>query len=155
MTDTTTDEGNGDRRVRNPYFDWSHERYPDGETGHNPPVSAFLASEGMHNAWTSHVPAGADPERLRFDVYLRRRWRQDEGAVCVANLGPAGDDAPKGWDDDAVAMLREALAEVETSAKAAGFARVAVENADKPVLGAFAAMGYEPAEGGDLVKRVA
>lgn len=136
-----------------PYFAWLDLRFPNGEIGYQPPVDEFLASPEMRNAWVSHVPDGGSPQVLRMDLYLRRGWRTDTDALCLANCGPAGDEAPMAWTAPTLALLSEAIADLETKARAAGFARIAVERPTDDVRMACADAGYAIDERGeDLVK---
>ncbi len=137
-----------------PYFAWLDLRFPSGEIGYQPPIDEFLASTEMRNAWVSHVPDGGAPQALRMDLYLRRGWRTDTGALCLANCGPAGEDAPMAWTAPMLALFSEALADLETRAKAAGYARIAVERPSEDVRMACADAGYVPyaRDDEDLVK---
>ena len=141
--------------ARAPYFAWLDLRFPSGEIDYQPPVDEFLASTEMRNAWVSHVPDGGAPQALRMDLYLRRGWRTDTGALCLANCGPAGEEAPAtAWTAPTLALLSEAIADLETKARAAGFARIAVERPSEDVRMACADAGYTPyaRDDEDLVK---
>jgi hypothetical protein len=143
-----------------PYHAWLDRRFPDGELDYNPPVSEFLATEALRNAWTSHVPDGSAPTDLRIDVYLRRGWNGDAGTLDIGNAAVTGEKAPRGWTPESLALLCDAVSEVEACASAAGYVRMAVSGADDGAREVYASMGYAPAPDalpgtGDLTKPLA
>lgn len=129
---------------KTPYFAWLAVRFPGDEIDYNPPAAVFLDTPAMRNAWTSYVPEGRSPLDLRVDVYLRRDWRGDSEALCIGNVGPAGEAAPRGWDDEAEALVVEAIADVEARAAAAGYARLCMTGAGPELRELCLSRGYAP-----------
>lgn len=145
---------------KTPYFAWLERRFPNGEIGYNPPVELFLDTPSMPNSWTSHVPDGVAPTDLRIDVYLRRGWNGDLGVLCVGNACPAGDKAPATWDGPTLALLADALAEVEAAGAKAGYKRVAIQGCCEDVEMSGRDRGYALSTDGypwtnELVKAIA